>query len=488
MGENFRSYSAVIPSRMTMPTPRVRQAVEDPLAELARLIDQSDALGDFGRDSLDDAAPAAGLDWAANDSNPEQNPAEDRYVPPPIAASYPPYSSSPNYSLPDADYADERPAAMQYSPPAAPHNGPGEDARDNAMAYDTLYRDQLEPPVSTGRQSPALAPQAQDDHYEAGGQQYDSADDQSYASDEYSDEAPYRRRRSGFIVVIAVLGLAVLGTAGAFGYRAMFGASMLPTFPPIIQAGDGPNKIVSAKGDSPVRSFNQAGETGGSGEKSVSREEPPVEPAQNSAAPGSMPPGVPALDTPAVGAPAPVPNGLLVPPAAAVRAAITPEPKKIHTETIRPDGNADTGSVPLTPPRPPAVPPPPTGSNAPLELVPSQGDAPTPPPVRTRTALARPTAPSTATGSAASPSAGGGYAVQVASEHSEAEAESAFHTLQAKYPNQLGGREPIVRRADLGAKGTYYRALVGPFASMEQAAGVCSSLKAAGGNCIVKRN
>jgi len=60
--------------------------------------------------------------------------------------------------------------------------------------------------------------------------------------------------------------------------------------------------------------------------------------------------------------------------------------------------------------------------------------------------------------------------------------------LQAKYPNQLGGREPIVRRADLGAKGTYYRALVGPFASIEQAAGVCRSLKAAGGNCIVQRN
>ncbi len=58
----------------------------------------------------------------------------------------------------------------------------------------------------------------------------------------------------------------------------------------------------------------------------------------------------------------------------------------------------------------------------------------------------------------------------------------------AKYPTQLGGHEPIVRRADLGTKGVYYRALVGPFASMEQAAGMCSSLKAAGGTCIVQRN
>jgi hypothetical protein len=34
--------------------------------------------------------------------------------------------------------------------------------------------------------------------------------------------------------------------------------------------------------------------------------------------------------------------------------------------------------------------------------------------------------------------------------------------LQMKYPNQLGGRQPIIRRADLAAAGIYYRALVGP--------------------------
>ncbi len=84
--------------------------------------------------------------------------------------------------------------------------------------------------------------------------------------------------------------------------------------------------------------------------------------------------------------------------------------------------------------------------------------------------------------------AGGGYAVQVTSQRSEAEAQSAYRALAAKYPNQLGGHAPIIRRADLGSKGVYYRALVGPFASMDQAAGVCSSLKAAGGNCIVQKN
>ena len=83
-------------------------------------------------------------------------------------------------------------------------------------------------------------------------------------------------------------------------------------------------------------------------------------------------------------------------------------------------------------------------------------------------------------------SSGGAYAVQVASERSAAEAHASFRTLRAKFPNQLGGREPIVRRTDLGAKGIYYRAMVGPFASMEKAAGMCRTLKAAGCNCLVQ--
>ena len=94
----------------------------------------------------------------------------------------------------------------------------------------------------------------------------------------------------------------------------------------------------------------------------------------------------------------------------------------------------------------------------------------------------------TATMAPAAPSAGGRYTVQVTSQHSEADAQASFQELRAKYPDLLKGRQPIIRRADLGAKGVYYRALVGPFASMEEAAGMCSSLKAAGGNCLVQRN
>jgi cell division septation protein DedD len=91
-------------------------------------------------------------------------------------------------------------------------------------------------------------------------------------------------------------------------------------------------------------------------------------------------------------------------------------------------------------------------------------------------------------GTAAEASSRGGYAVQVASASNAADAYKVFRTLQTKFPKQLGKREPIVRPTDLGAKGTSYRAMVGPFASMEDATRMCSTLKAAGGNCLVQRN
>jgi sporulation related protein len=70
----------------------------------------------------------------------------------------------------------------------------------------------------------------------------------------------------------------------------------------------------------------------------------------------------------------------------------------------------------------------------------------------------------------------------------ESMAQAAFRMLQAKYPNQLGGRQAIIRRAGLGATGTYYRALVGPLRSAEEAKRLCSELKAAGADCNIQKN
>jgi cell division septation protein DedD len=83
---------------------------------------------------------------------------------------------------------------------------------------------------------------------------------------------------------------------------------------------------------------------------------------------------------------------------------------------------------------------------------------------------------------------GGGYAVQVSSQRSEGDAQSAFRSLQGKFPSQLGGKQALIKRVDLGAKGIYFRAMVGPFGSPAEAGELCSSLKSAGGSCLVQRN
>jgi hypothetical protein len=211
--------------------------------------------------------------------------------------------------------------------------------------------------------------------------------------------------------------------------------------------------------------------------------------------------------------------------------AASDQPKKIHTIVIRPDqpqGVADVAPpvMPQSPPQrqaavePPASAAPPEpkpaprlapprhsanapvhtaeaeqpvrparapqpARNAPLSLSPNAAPA-APAPARhepVRTASAPPTrlAPPAATGSAA-----GGYAVQVSAQRSEAEAQAAFHSLQGKYPSQLGGRQVTIRRADLGSKGVYYRAMVGPFGSSAEASQLCQSLKSAGASCLIQ--
>jgi hypothetical protein len=89
---------------------------------------------------------------------------------------------------------------------------------------------------------------------------------------------------------------------------------------------------------------------------------------------------------------------------------------------------------------------------------------------------------------AAAKAAAGGYFVQVSSQRSEADALASLRSLQEKFPSELGDRDAIIRRADLGAKGIYYRAMTGPFASADEADQLCRSLKAAGGECIIQRN
>jgi hypothetical protein len=559
------------PSRGRDPYPRDDvdplggDAARDPLAELARIIGQNDR-NEFDRDgrrrpavqTLDEPLPAADRDWAADDgyAAPDQYADEgqesyqeshqENYVQPRLPEPYPAERGQERY---DDRYEDEQapPLAGSYAEPDDRRNDERDDEpryrdeelRRDQQSYDARYRDEDAPPRSAVVRQPAAAPQARqayDDQYQTDGQWDGHADHEStfeqgqeleleYADEEeYDDETPSRPRRRGAVVMLAMLGLVLVGAGGAFAYRAMFGGAILaPSVPPVIKANDGPNKIVPNRADGQAAAGNPAGAAAPGSEKLVSREEQPV-PIQPPNAPPRVVTTIPvpsapgaAPDVAAPGAIAPAPPGLSAPPTAGPKAATPPlagagEPKKIHTVPIRPDqgGNANAAPPAATAPAPLAPAPsarpkatdarpqsPPKGGNAPLAIVPvAQGAAPAPPAPaeapRSRTAHAEapiasaPSAPAAPV--AAAPSGGGGYAVQVTSQRSEAEAQTEFRSLQAKYPGQLGSRQPIIHRADLGDKGTFYRALVGPFPSSEAAAAMCSSLKAAGGSCLVQKN
>ena len=61
-------------------------------------------------------------------------------------------------------------------------------------------------------------------------------------------------------------------------------------------------------------------------------------------------------------------------------------------------------------------------------------------------------------------------------------------TANSNAGQTLGGLQPVIRRADLGSKGVFYRTMVGPFASAQDAGQFCANYKAAGGQCVVPNN
>ena len=410
----------------------------DPLAELARLIGQTDPFGEYGRENARRAA----------------------------APQAP--TPAPNFVPSQYQVAPTAPAETPLRPYAA--------AAPYATALD-LYQTEEEAPGSAEQGYEA---DAYDEHQPPGEQE------------DLYDDLPPPRRRLGILVMAAVFALAVIGTAGAFGYRALFGSSGSSQPPPVIKADTAPSKIVPATTvKTPNKLIYDRVADRGQDEKLVSREEPPVE-LKDQQAP---PPLAPAQDTAQpVAAPSTAPLGTGV---------ISNEPKKIRTIAIRPDqlgvGDNQPAATPLA--ALPQAPPPATQAATPPSPAPAQRAASTPPAARQpanslpRQTAATPAPPPTAaartpthTASVAPAPTNGSYAVQVSSQRNEADAQAAYHSLQAKYPNQLGGHQVLIRKVDLGQKGTFYRALVGPFATAGEANELCSGLKAAGGQCLIQKN
>jgi hypothetical protein len=73
-----------------------------------------------------------------------------------------------------------------------------------------------------------------------------------------------------------------------------------------------------------------------------------------------------------------------------------------------------------------------------------------------------------------------GYVAVLASKSSRMDALKAIADLQQKYGDVLSSKTPDVQEANLGDKGLWYRAVVGPPGSREAASAVCTQLKTAG--------
>lgn len=88
---------------------------------------------------------------------------------------------------------------------------------------------------------------------------------------------------------------------------------------------------------------------------------------------------------------------------------------------------------------------------------------------------------------AAPPMTAGDYVVQVTAGQNQNEALRAFGKLQRRFPQLLGGYLPNIQKVDLGAKGVWYRVRVGPMGQRTAAVSFCNQLKAAGGDCLIRR-
>ncbi len=488
----------------------------DPLAELARLIGQTDpfAMGRTNAKPQPRSEPRQQYEPQYEpqqyQDEPEPEPEADLSpgplpwmrranvkAPPPVEpqfddeTEYQPSAVHPlqRYAAQHAAPASQYPATQyqepQYQEPEQYQDEPqhAEQAQPDPARYDDALYGQLEASQDYQRD-----PAYPDDPYAY----------QNY--DEEPEEQP--RKRGGMITVAAVLALAVLGTGGAFAYRSFMGAPRSGE-PPVIKADNSPTKVVPASADSAPKVADRMA-LGDGGEKLVPREEAPVDVNARSGPRVVFPPlnqnnNPPAPSTVSPSAP---------PPASAGNGTMpNNEPRKIKTLSVKGD-NADAGTPANAPPaavkpatsapaaaaRPQLAPPPgapqrspPTSANAsanaPLSLSPAPGSpqaaaAPEPP---ARVAAVAPSA------APAAPS-GGGYVVQVSSQKTEADAQASYRALQSKFGNVLGNRAPVVKKVDIPEKGVFYRAFAGPFGSQDEAVQMCTSLKAAGGQCFVQRN
>ncbi len=422
------------------------------------------------------------------------------------------------------DYIAAQEPDQEYQPEAAAHGGFGLNAEPagyhddmglqgepvtSLQTFEAHYDQHPEIPLGAF-EGPAQEQPAQPFFHEPG-----QTGDAEFLGGGVAPEVAEPKERRGRKVLMAssgLIGVLALGAALAFAYK-IGGDSDIASAgkPPLIQADNRPVKVAPDKPGGkqfPHKNKKIYERLGGAdtneAERLVSRQE-----------------DVAAAATAAVGgAPAP-----------AASAPIPGAPRKVKTLTVRPDGTMEPSNprqkivkAPVAPvisgdggigiamsfPQAPASAPAPSAAPAAAAQAPVKPNIPkpvavAPSPPETRQAAVSPAsavaapspiqkppvpvaaAPAPRQAASVSAASTNDYVVQVAARKSQTDALAAFADIQQKYPRLLSGYRPIIKRADLGSRGVWYRLNVGPVESKKVASALCGQLKSAGmRSCLVR--
>lgn len=505
--------------------PQQANSESDPLSELARLV------GHTGRDPF---APATYEPdpYAQPQPAPRAPAAPPRFSAPPpqnFAPAPPQQRSAPQpYSI-DPRSAPRPASAPQPSAPpiapAAPQNYPPVQNYAPAQSYAPAqnYAQPDVPPLpdflrQSAAQNYQAAPQSYPASYapapaygahqggayagfqdaaEQGGAYYEQSEGPWMPQDQYAP-APahfgYTEPRSHrkLYLIGGTLAVILVGIGLAFTMRSFSG----PKEAPVISALQSPTKIQPETSDNsnddPSASVLDRGRATDAQTKVVNREEQPVDLGQAPLRPKAPPAS----------------NGF-------------PEPKKVRTVSVRPDGTIiDDPSAPSLPPPTPLRPSTPPKNDAPTlpnktasapasapavdpkaatpkntQRTPTTPSAPTPTsgdpkPKSIAQVLANSTASTEAAVASAktppAPAATGSFAVQFSASPSESEANAALARVKDRYGSVLGSYRANVTKGDSNGR-TVYRVRVNGL-DRPKAVDICENIRAAGGTCFVAGN
>jgi hypothetical protein len=364
-----------------------------------------------------------------------------------------------------------------------------------------------------------------DGQYAADEYEYDPDFDQEIAGPHHMAPASRQQPRSrGMLLGALVGGVALVGAIGAFALS--FGNGSDGDTPAIVRADDGPVKVKPENpgGTTVPNQDNKVYETvAGESADGAPQQEKLVTTAEE---PVDVTPPPPAMEETAA-----APSGksedrieqILQEAENQTDAEITAvSPRKVRTLVVKPDGTLvpreDEPAAPSTEQTetiaaavPDTVAP--AESTAALPAASEPAPALAPAPEETAAAAAEPDAdetimPETAPiaplrpvdqpidvvgevkpdqVAAANPAASAGnWAMQIASQPSEASAQSSYKDLARRYASVLDGHTANIVKAEIAGKGTFYRVRI-PANSRNDAISLCESYKAAGGNCFVSK-